>query len=270
MVEKVEKAMSLPNDEKIIFFAKPIIILIICKILVIIVSKILDRVFEKTKLDLGIRIFLTQALKILIYVIGILMASHELGLNTSSLVAVLGVVSLALSLSLQNILTNIFSGVVLLATKPFVVGDFVEISGVTGRVSGITLMRTRINTPDNKVELLPNSDVASGRISNYSNETKRRVDLEVSADYGNSTRQVIDAINEIISADDRIFKEEDSIPLVRLSSFNSDDISYIIKVWCKTEDYWDVYYDLLERVRDKFDEKGIEFSYPHRVIHIEK
>ena len=131
-------------------------------------------------------------------------------------------------------------------------------------------MRTRMRTADNKVELIPNSDVASQRISNYSGETRRRVDIEISADYKSDTKQVISAIRSVVDKDERIVKEDNYAPTIRLLRFNANDITYAVKVWCENGVYWDVYYDLMENVRESFKENGVEFSYPHRVVHIEK
>ena len=269
-MDKFEKIFGMPFEKAMLFVAKPIVILITCKIVVTIVLKILNKIFENSKLDKGIQGFFKQLVRISIYVIGIIMAAQSFGINTSSLVTLLGVVSLAFSLSLQNILTNVFSGIMLLITKPFVTGDYIEVSGISGTVTGISLMRTRIRTVDNKVELIPNSDVASQRISNYSGETRRRVDITVSADYKASTQDVLSTIHSVIDKDDRIVKEEGYLPTVRLSGFNADDISYVVKVWCENTIYWDVYYDLLENIREAYAENGVEFSYPHRVVHIEK
>ena len=213
--------------------------------------------------------FFKQIARVVLYIIGIIMAAQSVGINTSSIVTLLGVVSLAFSLSLQNILTNVFSGIMLLITKPFAIGDSIEVSGVTGTVTSITLMRTRICTPDNKVELIPNSDVASQRISNYTGENRRRVDIEISADYKASTKDVIAAIRAVVDKDERIPKEETYAPVIRLLRFNASDITYAVKVWCETPLYWDVYYDLMENVRESFNENGIEFSYPQTVVHID-
>lgn len=257
-------------EEILFFFAKPIIILILAKIIVSILMKVLDSFFAKSKIDLGMQGFLKQALRIMVYVMALIMSIHSLGGDTASLVTVLGVVSLAFSLSVQGILSNVFSGMVILITKPFIVGDFVEITGVMGTVSGITLMRTRLNTPDNKVLLIPNSDVTNSIIINYSGQDKRRVDIEVSASYDDSTKTVLEALSSVVMADERIIKEEEYKPLVRLLRFGANDITYIIKVWCETTQYWDVYYDLLENVRAVYEERGISFSYPHLVLHFDK
>lgn len=262
-----EDFSKLPAGEVFIYIAKPLLILAIGKVLVTVILKILNNFFERAKLDDGIRGFLKQVIKIAVYIVALIMAAQSLGADTASLVTMLGVVSLAFSLSLQNILTNIFSGIVILVTKPFVVGDFVEICGVIGKVTAITLMRTKINTPDNKVELLPNSDVATGRISNYSNEALRRVDFEVFASYDDPTDKVIDAIRSVIDKDERIIKDEEYAPTVRLSKFGNNDITYSAKVWCPNEFYWDVYYDTLKEIREVYIERGITFSYPHTVVH---
>ena len=216
-MEKFEKIFGMPLETAMLFIAKPVVILIVCKIVVTIILKILNKIFEKSKLDKGIQGFFKQLVRISIYVIGIIMAAQSLEINTSSLVTLLGVVSLAFSLSLQNILTNVFSGIMLLITKPFVTGDYIEVSGISGTVTGISLMRTRIRTVDNKVELIPNSDVASQRISNYSGETRRRVDITVSVDFNASTKAVLCAMHGVIDKDERIVKEEGYLPTVRLA-----------------------------------------------------
>lgn len=265
----LKKLQEMDGKEIALFLAKPIIILVVGKIVVSILNKVLDKFFEKSKLDLGMQGFLKQAIRIIVYIIAIIMAIHSLGGDTASLVTVLGVVSLAFSLSMQGILTNVFSGMVILITKPFIVGDFVEITGVMGTVSGITLMRTKMNTPDNKVLLIPNSDVSSNTIINYSYQDKRRVDLEVSASYDDDTEKVISALNSVVMADERVIKEEGYEPLVRLLSFGANDITYVMKIWCETKEYWNVYYDTLENVRRVYKERNITFSYPHTVVHIE-
>lgn len=266
ILKKFEK-MNL--EEIALFLLKPIIILIVAKIVVTILVKLLDKIFEKSKLDLGMQGFLKQALRIIVYILAIIMAIHSLGGDTASLVTVLGVVSLAFSLSMQGILTNVFSGMVILITKPFIVGDFVEITGVMGTVSEITLMRTKMNTPDNKVLLIPNSDVSSNTIINYSYQDKRRVDLEVSASYEDSTEKVLEALNSVVMADERVLKDEEHKPLIRLLRFGANDITYVIRVWCETAEYWNVYYDTLEKVRKVYEERNITFSYPHTIVHIE-
>ena len=141
------------------FILKPLIILIMCKILIQTFTKIADKILEKTKLEKGIAGFLKSAINIILWCLTIIFIADSLGVNTASLVTILGVVSLALSLSFQNIMTNVFSGITILLSKPFSVGQYVQIGNICGTVREISLMRTTLVTPDNKIELIPNGDI---------------------------------------------------------------------------------------------------------------
>lgn len=249
------------------FLAKPILVLLVGKIIISILVKLTHRALDKSHLNNGIKIFTKSAVKITLWFIAIIIAADMMGLNTSSLVTLLGVVSLALSLSLQNLMTNIFSGITILLSKPFSIDDYVEIAGVGGTVSAISLMRTTLVTPDKKVELIPNSDVCAGRITNYSLEPIRRIEIKVSASYDDSTEKVKEAILEVLLNDHRVKREEDMLPTVRLYSYNANDIEYVVRAWVNNKEYWDVYYDVLEGIRESFAKHNIQFSYPHIVLH---
>ncbi len=251
-----------------IFIAKPLIILIVCKFIINALLKITGRVMGKTKLDEGIQGFAKSAIKIALWLLTIIFVADSLGVNTASMVALLSVASLALSLSVQGLFTNVFSGISILLTKPFVVGDYVEVAGIAGTVRAINLMRTTLTTPDNKTELVPNGDIAAQNIINYSTAPVRRVDMKFSASYDNSTEQVKKAIMEVIDADERIVREEGKEPFIRLSAYNANDIEYTVRVWANNADYWGVYFDTMEAVRESFARNGVEFSYPHTVVHV--
>lgn len=248
-----------------LFIAKPLIILICAKIVVKILSKILDNLFAKLTLDKGIQTFTKSASKIGIWLLAIIMVAGALGIDTASLVTVLGVASLALSLAVQNIFTNVFSGIILLITKPFKVGDFVDICGVSGTVKSVDLMRTTLTTGDNKLEHLPNGDVAASRITNYSESDKRRAEWHFTVDYSAETETVKKAILEVLEANDKLLKEP--APFVALHSYNANDIDFIARAWSDNSTYWDGYYGVNEQVREAFKKYHIEFSYPHVVVH---
>lgn len=270
-METIKEFFALENITSVcLFILKPLIILVVCKIVIGLLTKVSERVLVKTKLDAGIKGFLKSAIKILLWGIAIIIIADSVGVNTASLVTILGVVSLALSLAFQNIMTNVFSGITILISKPFVVGDYVEIAGVGGTVKTISLMRTTLITPDNKIELVPNGDVCAQKITNFSTEPLRRVDIKVSASYDATTENVKTAIMDVLMADDRIKKDDEKKPTVRLSAYNSNDIEYTVKMWVNNENYWDVYFDVLEKIRESFDKNNIEFSYPHTVVHIDK
>ena len=251
------------------FIVKPIIILVACKFIIAALLKVVLGVMNKSHLDKGITGFIGKALKIFLWVLALIIAADSLGVDTTSLVALVSVVSLALSLAFQNIMTNIFSGVIILFSKPFSVGDFVTISGVSGTVKEITLMRTTLTTPDNKVELIPNGSIEAANITNFSAESLRRVEIKVSVSYDAPTETVKAAVMEVIDKDTRVLRtDEAKAPFVRLSNYNANDIEYTIRVWTENANYWGVYFDTLEALHESFAAHGVEFSYPHTVVHM--
>ena len=251
------------------FIAKPILILVACKFIISALLKVVSGVMNKSHLDVGIAGFIRKALSILLWVLSLIIVAESLGVDTTSLVALVSVVSLALSLAFQNIMTNIFSGVIILFSRPFVVGDFVTISGVSGTVKEITLMRTKLATPDNKIEWIPNGSIDAANITNFSTEALRRVELKVTVSYDAPTQTVKDAVMEVLDKDERILRTEaGKEPFVRLSAYNANDIEYTIRVWTANGDYWGVYFDTLENLRESFAAHGVEFSYPHMVVHM--
>lgn len=253
-----------------VFVLKPLLIILAASIIIKILVKITNRLLDKSALDKGIKSFVKSSLKIVLWFIAIIMAMDMVGVDTSSLVALFGVVSLALSLSFQNIMTNVFSGITILLSKPFSVGDYVEIAGVGGTVKAITLMKTKLVTADKKIELVSNSDVWASRITNYSLEPIRRVEIKVSASYDAPTEVVKNAVFEVLNKDNRIKQDENMKPKVRLNAYNPNDIEYIIRLWVDNSEYWNVYFDVLENIRESFNTHNVQFSYPHIVVHQQK
>lgn len=241
--------------------------LIICLIAIKLLMKVVDRVLTKSaKIDGTLKGFVRSAINILLWILAVIIVANALGINTSSLVALVSVVGLALSLSVQNILANLFSGLTLLVTKPFAAGDYVEVAGKAGIVKTVGLFYTQLDTLDNVAVSIPNSDVTGSSVNNYSREPLRRVDRVFSAAYDSSTEDVKAAILEAISRDSRILTEP--APFVRLLEYKGSTIEYVVRVWCKGADYWDVYFDLNENVRECFAEKGVQFSYDHVNVHM--
>ncbi|MBR3474029.1 MAG: mechanosensitive ion channel [Oscillospiraceae bacterium] len=244
-----------------------ILTLVICFIIIKIVTAGINKALGKSKkLDATLRGFVTSAIKAVLWVIALIIVANALGINTSSLVALVSVVGLALSLSVQNILSNLFSGLTLLITKPFAAGDFVEVGGKTGLVKTVGLFYTQLDTLDNVAVSIPNSDVTAAAVNNYSREELRRVDRTFTTSYECTTDEVKAAIADAISKDERIL--QDPAPFVRLIDYKGSTVEYVVRVWCKSADYWTVYFNLNENVRESFAKHGVKFSYEHVNVHI--
>lgn len=253
-----------------VFIAKPLIILIIGKFIIGALLKIVEKALKRSRLDAGICSFTRSALRISLWVIALIAAADSVGINTSSLVALVSVITLALSLSVQNIFTNIFSGILILVNRQINVGDYIKVGDLEGTVKSIHILRTVLTTLDNRTELIPNSNIISNTVVNFSAEPWRRVDVAVTVSYDAPTKTVYQAVQEVYDADSRIVRTEEGptkAPFVRLSGFKANDVEYTLRVWVKSSDYWDVYFDLLENLRESFARHGIEFSYPHVVVH---
>ena len=241
--------------------------LLVCLLGLKILMRLVDKVLAKaTKLDGTLVGFIRSAIRILLWILIVIIVAGKLGIPTSSMVAMISVVGLALSLSVQNILSNLFSGLTLLVAQPFHAGDYVEVAGKAGVVKTVGLFYTMISTLDNIAISIPNSDITGSTINNYSSEPLRRVDMTFSASYDASTEDVKAAIRDAIARDSRILPDPE--PFVRLSAYKDSVIDYVVRVWCKSADYWNVYFDLNENVRESFAEKGVEMSYNHMNVHM--
>ena len=240
---------------------------ITCFIVMQIILKTLERILGRAnKIDGTLKGFIHSAVKIVLWILTGIIVAGALGIPTTSLVALISIAGLALSLSVQNILSNLFSGLTLLVSKPFKSGDYVEVGGRNGIIKSVGLFYTQLNTLDNVSINIPNSDVTGTTVINYSREPLRRVDRVFSAAYESSTEDVKAAIYEAISRDEKILR--DPAPFVRLSEYKDSCIEYTVRVWCKCADYWDVFFNLNENVRDCFAAKGVEMTYNHMNVHI--
>ncbi len=240
-----------------------VICLIVIKIIMTVVGKALNK---SKKLDNTLRGFVLSAIKAALWVIALIIVANALGIDTASLVALVGIIGLALSLSVQNILSNLFSGLTLLITKPFAAGDFVEIAGKSGIVKTVGLFYTQLDSLDNVAVSIPNGDVTAASVNNYSREPLRRVDQYFTASYDEDTEKVKAAILEAIGEDARIL--QDPAPFVRLFAYEGSSIKYVSRVWCNNADYWDVFFGMNERVRESFKRNGVKMSYEHVNVHI--
>ena len=230
-----------------------------------IIRKVLETTLEKSKLEKAAHSLITSLASAAMYIVLGLMVASSLGIDVTSIVALASVLTLALSLALQNMVSNIIGGFTILYTSPFHSGDYVEIAGQGGTVKEINMTYTMLATADNKLISIPNSAVVAAQIVNYSAAETRRVEILASASYDAPTQQVIDALVLAGTVDNVLL---DPAPMAVITAYGDSAISYSLRLWVKTADYWDVYFQVNQRVKDIFDAQGIEMTYPHLNVHI--
>ena len=263
-MNEVLAALGISSIESLL---SAIVTLVVCIIAIKVITGIVDKLIGRSaKLDATLRNFITSAVRTLLWILTVIIVANALGINTTSLVALVSVAGLALSLSVQNVMSNLFSGITLMVAKPFKTGDFVEVAGKTGTIKSVGLFYTQLDTLDNIAISIPNSDVTAASVNNYSREPLRRVDRTFTASYDCATEDVKAAIFHAIAKDDKILS--DPAPFVRLLEYKGSTVEYVVRVWCKNADYWDVYFNLNENVRESFKESGVAMSYEHVNVHI--
>ena len=223
------------------------------------IMKLYDRIVERSRLDLSVASFLKNILKIALQILLIFIAADYLGLQTTSIVAVLGSAGLALGLALQGSLSNLAGGVLLLIIKPFRVGDYIIACGNEGTVTGMDIFYTRMLSVDNKLIVIPNGTLSNSSIVNVTNEPKRRLDLTVGIDYSEDIRKVRAVLQEVLERQEKLLREEEK--QIFVSSFDASAITIGIRVWVATEDYWPVRWEMLEKIKYAFDENQITIPF---------
>jgi small conductance mechanosensitive channel len=223
---------------------------------------------EKSNTDVTLVKFLGDLVYFALLVLVIISALGALGVNTTSFVAIIGAAGLAVGLALQQNFSNFGAGVVLLFLRPFKVGDFVEAGGAAGVVETIGIFNTTMKTGDNRVIIIPNSNIIGGNIVNYSKEPIRRIDLVIGVGYEDDLKLVKSTLEEIVTSDDRILK--DPAPAVALAELADSSVNFNVRPWVNSADYWAVRSALLEKIKLTFDEKGISIPYPQMDIHMDK
>ncbi len=245
-----------------------IVIYVIGKWVVKFVVKLVKSILIKAKVEDILANFISSILTGGLMLVVIIAALEQLGVNTSSLVMIIGAAGLAIGLALQNSLQNFAAGVMLILFKPFKAGDFVEAAGVAGVVEGISIFSTTMRTGDNKEMIIPNGAIYGGIITNFSAKDTRRIDMVVGIGYDDDIRKAKDIIWEVLNADERILK--DPAPTVAVSELADSSVNFVVRPWVKSGDYWGVMFDFNEKIKLTFDEKGISIPYPQMDIHTHK
>ena len=231
------------------------------------ILKLADRALSRFKLDKAAVSLLKSLTKVVLYVLLALMVAERLGVDVTGVVALASVASLALSLALQDALSNVIGGFTLLSNKPFKAGDYVEIAGQGGTVQAIDIAYTKLSTPDNKLIFLPNASVVASQIVNYSTATTRRVDVTVTASYDAPIETVKTAL---LRAADLPQVLSDPAPFAGVTNYGDSAIEYVVRVWTSNADYWNVKFAITEGISREFQASNVEMTFPHLNVHLDK
>lgn len=232
------------------------------------IIKVMDKVLKRKEFDVTLTMFLNAFINIALKVLLAMFCMEYVGFKTTGLITIIGSAGLAVGLALQGSLSNFAGGVVILLIRPFNIGDYIDAIGHSGKVEVIGIFYTQLLTIDNKQILIPNGKLANDSIINYTAKDKRRVDLKFSVGYDEDIIKVKKIIESVVLRNDRILKEPSYF--IGLSEHGESSVTFLLKVWTNTEDYWDVYHELLENVKLKFDHENIRIPYPQMDVHIKK
>ena len=232
------------------------------------VSQWCEKRLLKASVDQAVAGFASSILYALMFAGVVLMALGQIGVQTTSFIAILGAAGLAVGLALQGSLSNFASGVLIILLRPFRSGDFIDAGGQMGTVNRIELFHTYLKTPDNRVIIVPNSAVMDGSIVNFSRESTRRLDLVIGISYDADIRLAKQIMQEIVDADERILKEPSC--LIAVSELADSSVNFFLRPWVASGDYWTVRADLLEKIKYTFDERGVGIPYPQMDVHVHK
>jgi small conductance mechanosensitive channel len=245
-----------------------LVIFLVGKYIVGIITRLVKKIMVKAKVDVILVNFIGSIIKSVLLLFVVIAALDRLGVDTTSLIALIGAAGLAIGLALQGSLQNLASGVMLIIFRPFTAGDFIEAGGASGVVEEIGIFTTQMRTGDNKEIIIPNGSIFGGIITNYSKRATRRVDMVFGIGYNDDIRKAKEIIASVIAADERIL--DDPAPLIAIGELGSSSVNFNVRPWVKSGDYWSVYFDLNEKIKLSFDENGISIPFPQIDIHMDK
>ena len=244
-----------------------VLILVIGLVVIRLVMMLVKKTLAKSKLEKAAHTLILSLAQVAMYILLALSVASALGIDVTGVVALASVLTLALSLALQNMVSNVIGGFTILSTAPFHSGDYVDIGADSGTVVEIGMSYTKLQTPDNKVISIPNATVVAAEVVNYSVSETRRVEIPITASYDAPVQKVLDALVVAGTIDNVLL---DPAPMAVVMDYGESSISYQLRVWVKNADYWDVKFALNQRVKQIFDEYGIQMTYPHLNVHLDK
>lgn len=245
-----------------------IIALVVGWIIVSFISKLTKRALKKAMPDQALANFLSSIIDVLLKILLFIIVASVVGIDTTSFAAILGAAGLAVGLALQGSLSNFAGGVLILLLKPYKAGEFIEAKGMSGIVKEIQVFYTLLNTTDNKLIIIPNGELSNSPITNYSREPIRRVDITIGISYGDDIKTAKEIMTKAANAHPLVLKEGDAPanPAILVTSLGDSSVNIAVRSWVKTVDYWTVYAELIEELKYKMDEAGIEIPFPQRTV----
>ena len=236
------------------------------KMVISLVVRGLHKVMQRQEVDKTLETFVCNLVRMVLLVIVVIAAIGQVGIETTSFIAIFGAAGLAVGLALQGSLSNFAAGVLIVLFRPYRVGDFIEAAGISGSVEQVQILTTVLKTGDNKQVIVPNGQIMDSIITNYSANDTRRVDMVVGVSYDDDLDKVRDTIKELIAAEDRILDEPACT--IAVSALADSSVNFVVRPWVKTPDYWGVMFDLTEAIKKRFDKDGITFPFPQQDVHV--
>ena len=227
-----------------------------------------DKLIKKSSLDPLVSKLMRIAVKTVLLFTVVIIVLSSFGLSVMSLVATLSVVGVAFSLAIQDFLSNVFGGIQIISNKPFKVGDFVDAGGESGTVREVGLFYTKLDTPDKKLIQIPNSQIATAHIVNYSCAPNRRVEFIVNVSYDSDVEKVKSVLLKLVKEHPMVLNEEGLLPSAHVKEYRDSDISFTARAWCANADYWTVYFDIMDAMKPTLEKNGIVITYPHVNVHM--
>ena len=244
---------------------KAVIVFLVGRFLIRMLDRLVKRLMDKRNVDISIKTFVRSLVNILLTVLLIISVVGALGVETTSFAALLASAGVAVGMALSGNLQNFAGGLVILLFKPYKVGDWIDAQNVSGTVKEIQIFHTILTTADNKLIYVPNGALSSGVVTNYSNQTTRRVEWIVGVDYGEDYNKVEKVVREVLATDKRIL--DDPAPFIALHALDASSVNVVVRVWVNSADYWGVYFDINKAIYATFNEQGINFPFPQLTVH---
>jgi small conductance mechanosensitive channel len=245
-----------------------IVVYIVGRFIIKLINRLMLRTFARQKVELSVQTFLKSFINILLTIILIVSVISVLGINTTSIAALLASAGVAVGMALSGNLQNLAGGLIILVFKPYKVGDYIEAQGTQGTVREIQIFHTIVTRPDSTLAYVPNGAMSSGLITNYSRNELRRLDFVVGVDYGVDVSRVEEITRRIVDNNPLVLS--DPAPFIAVDALAESSVNVLIRVWSKTTDYWKLYYDLRREIYDTYNREGIDFPFPQQTVHIAK